>query len=84
MFKYLWIVILVLADILWIALTIYNFTNCYKDNVRRKTDYESGADVILNALADMDEVSYGCIIVNAVVLLIASLIAFLISVGGVK
>ena len=84
MFKYLWIIILVLVDILWIVFTVYDFANCYKYNQRKKAFYENSVDVILNALVDMEEISISCIVINAIIIFIASLITFLISAGGAK
>jgi hypothetical protein len=70
--KYIWIVILIVFNGLWIVSTIFDIIRSIREC--EKEDYESTWKMILDISEDIEDSSRICIFVNILVVFIASFI----------
>lgn len=73
--KYIWIVMLMVIDAIWIVASVIEFSRAV--NVTLKWKYDSTLDLINDLLTEVEDYATGCLFTHVFALFLISLCTFL-------
>lgn len=74
--KYIWIVMLMVIDAIWIVASVIEFSRAV--NVTLKWKYDSTLDLINDLLTEVEDYATGCLFAHIFALFLISLCTFLV------